>query len=241
MNLEVPITDHPPLPEGVPLVADFNDDRNRLSYYFPILEQLETVITPKTRFLKVEGNYNSYPKIEYRDITQFMQGLDSENAFVRGDFSSGKFNGDDGSKIESQDPYDIEQVVLELIRQLSLSKRYLGKRIAVREWIPHETEVRYFIKNGEILYRGTGEDTDIDEKEYPDDAAEKVAKAFPHFSWSVDFIQHSSEEEWYCTDMGLNGLYYSDSSNEWISISEHINPSYSPERYAEEMPVGRFD
>lgn len=54
-----PITSHPDLPEEVPLVADFHDDRNRLSYYQPILETLD-VRTPVTKFFEIEGDADKF-------------------------------------------------------------------------------------------------------------------------------------------------------------------------------------
>lgn len=231
MNRETPITDHPKLPEGVPLVASFHDDRNRLSYYHPILRKIDGVRTPLTAFSPVEGDFDSYPEIEYRDVTQFMQDIGVQEAFVRGDYSSGKFDGDAGSKIDSQDPYDIETVVLEMIRQLGRGKRHLGGRIAVREWIPHDAEVRYFIDGGHIQYRDSIDN--VADEDFPDPQAAEVARHFLHFAWSVDFIRHETSGSWYCIDMGLDGLYHTGA--EWVAMSEHLDESYSPENHADDM------
>lgn len=230
MNCETPVIDHDDLPEGVPLVASFDDDRNRLSYYFPILERITGVRVPTTAFFPVSGSVETYLDIEYRDITAFMQSNGMQNTFVRGDYSSGKFDRDAGSKIESQDPYDIEKTVLELIRQLYLSKRSVGGRLAVREWIPHDREVRYFIGDGEVKY---GYSID-DGNEFPDHQARCVASKFDTFYWSVDFIRHETSGSWYCIDMGLDGLYYT--GDEWIAISEHESKSKSPECFSDIMP-----
>ena len=230
MNTEIPITDHPKLPEGVPLVGSFHDDRNRLSYYYPRLRSLEGVRTPLTTFLPVEGDFDSYPEIEYRDATRFMQDIGVQEAFVRGDYSSGKYDGDTGSKIESQDPYDIETVVLELLRQLGRGKQYLGGRIAIREWVPHDREVRYFVRDGEVVYGSSIDDSE----EFPDSAAETVADHFTDLAWSVDFIRHETTDEWYLIDMGLNGPYHTGS--EWIAMSEHLKEEHSPQQYTHQMP-----
>jgi hypothetical protein len=232
-----PVVSHPSLPEGVPLVASFHDDRNRLSYYNPILQQTEDVRTPITTFVQVTGDADTFLDVEYRDITQFMQDIGVTEAFVRSDFSSGKFDGDAGSRIESQDPHDIEETVLELFTQLSLGKRRIGGRIAIREWLPHDAEVRYFIRDGGILYRDTLDE--VSDSEFPDEMAENVATAFDTFAWSADFIRHETTEKWYAIDMGLDGLY--PTGNEWIAISEHLDEDYSPQRHADEMPdANRF-
>lgn len=231
MDVEVPLTSHPNLPDGVPLVANFHDDRNRLSYYHPLVADIDGVRAPLTKFFPVEGGTGSHLDVEYRDITMFMQDRGLPEAFVRGDFSSAKVDPDDGGHIDSRDPYDIETVVLELFRQLGRTKRHLGGRIAVREWVPHDREVRYFIRDGEVLYRDSLDDGD----EFPDAAAEQVASVFTTFAWSVDFIRHERNGSWYLIDMGLDGLHHPVS--EWVAISEHLDESHSPEQYADEMPA----
>lgn len=230
MNTEIPITKHPKLPDGVPLVANFNDDRNRLSYYFPLLNQIDGVRVPITKFIPINGSYDTYPQIEYRDLTEFMQNIQAKKAFIRGDYTSGKYEGEKGSKITSQDPYDIETTTLEMIRQISLGKRHLGGRLAIREWLPHDREVRYYINSGNIQYR----DSLDDGNDYPDKMAQNVSNSLSTLSWSCDFIRHKKTGKWYCIDMGLNGLYHN--GNEWISHSEHLDKSKSPERFADEMP-----
>jgi len=232
MTPVVPITDHPALPDEVPLVADFNDDRNRLSYYYPLLKSIDGVRTPITSFHDVDGTLNSYPQIEYRDITTFMIDQSMRNAFVRGDYSSGKYDGDTGSKITSQDPYDIEDTVLDMFQQLSKSKRNIGGRIAVREWIPHDIEARCFLRDGEV-YSGASL-TDL-EPDWPMDQVESVAEKFNTFAWSCDFIRHEQTHKWYCIDMGLDGLYYN--GDDWVAISEHHYDGDSPEQAKEEMPT----
>lgn len=230
---EIPITRHHKLPDDVPLVADFHDMRNRLSYYLPILRETENVRTPITRFFPIEGDYDSYPEIEYRDVTQFMQDQQMRESFVRGDYSSAKFDGDSGSRITSQDPYDIETVVLELLRQHGRSKRHLGSRIAVREWIPHDVEVRFFLRDGGVLY---ADSTDNDnEMEWPWVEARHIARQMDTYAWSCDFIRHEKTGKWYCIDMGLDGLYYSQKYG-WTAHSEHLDESKSPERFADAMP-----
>jgi hypothetical protein len=228
MNPQYPITD--PLPEGVPLVADFHDNRNRLSHYFPVLKQSD-IRVPVTKFWEIDGDYNTRPEIDWREITGFMQHQSMRWAFVRGDFSSGKYGGDEGSVINSQDAYDIEDTVLEMFKQLAYDDRWLGRRIAVREYIPHDREIRAFVRDGETLYM----DSVGDGSGYPGEQVEEAAQLFDTFAWSVDFIRHSKTGKWYCIDMGLDGLHYG-ANNEWTAISEHIQEEHSPEQYVDEMP-----
>lgn len=237
MNTEIPIlsNNEPLLPDSVPLVASFHDDRNRLSYQYPLLQDINGVRTPLTYFIPVEGSIDSHIQIEYREITRLMQKNNWMSAFVRSDFTSGKYDGEVGSKITSQDPHSIEQTVLELVSQVFFAKRYLGSRIAIREWIPHTREVRYFIRDGDILYWDS-EDNSVTDDEVPTDQAEKVAKEFTTYSWGVDFIQHSETGDWYCIEMGLNGLYYSYENSMWVEITEHTNSTYDLES-VEDMPT----
>jgi hypothetical protein len=230
---EIPITNHPKLPDGVPLVAGLHDMRNRLSYYYPILRDIQRVNTPITKFFSISGDYDSYPETEYREVTRFMQDQQMRNAFVRGDFSSAKFDSS-GRRINSQDPYDIEGVVLEMMRQLGRAKRHLGGRIAVREWIPHEHEVRFFIRNGEVHYSASLSDLSSHKRPYKQ--AELVAEKFDTYAWSCDFIRHEKTGTWYCIDMGLDGLYKSRDGS-WVAISEHLDEDNSPERFTDEMPT----
>ena len=64
MNTEIPITNHPEIPDGVPLVANFNDDRNRLSYYYPLLNATNDIRVPITKFIPIDGTYDTYPDID---------------------------------------------------------------------------------------------------------------------------------------------------------------------------------
>lgn len=219
------------LPDGVPLVASFNDDRNRLSYYYPKLKEKEGVNVPETKIFEIEGGIDTFPHLDFRDITCFMQDIDSINAFIRGDYSSAKVGCERSVKIESQDPYDIEENFATFIKDIILSRRWIGSKFIVREWIPHEVEVRYFIRDGEILYA----DSVVGfEGDWPVGQADKVSEVFDEDAWSCDFIRHEKTGEWYCIDMGLDGLYHD--GDRWISISEHLDGENSPENYSDEMP-----
>jgi len=230
--METPVLSHPELPQEVPLVADFHDDRNRLSYYYPIIDQIDEVNTPQTKFFEIEGDIKSHPHFDYREVTSFIQDIGAQRVFLRGDYSSAKLNGTDGSLIDSQDPYDIQSVFAEYIRQMIMLGRHIGKRIAIREWIEHDAEVRFFIEDGHITYGDTLDD--VEETEWPWIQARHVAREMDTYSWSVDFIRDAHAAVWYCIDMGLNGLYHD--GTEWISISEHLDEEQSPERYSDKMP-----
>lgn len=241
---ETPITDHPALPDDVPLVAGFHDDRNRLSYYYPRVQKLDSVKTPTTKFFPVTGGTSSIMTCEYREITKFIQDMNADNAFMRSDFSSAKLSRD-GRVIDSQSPSEIKYTFSMLVQNLISSERYLGDRIAVREHIPHDVEIRYFIRNQSQLTVGITKDNRLvhnnnqfntESLTLPSEQITAICEEFDSLAWSVDFIRHERTGEWYCIDMGLDGLYYDTDSNEWVSISEHTNQSQSPEQYANNMP-----
>lgn len=234
---ETPITSHPALPEQVPLIAGFHDDRNRLSYYHPIIKSLPGVNTPTTKFFSVDGGVDTVPVCEYREITKFMQDLPTKTAFIRGDFSSAKLS-QEGRRLTSQDPIAIKRTVGELVKNLIVTERHLGGRIAVREYIPHDVEIRYFIRSGEYEYHEDLTDNEVftGSVSLPTPQVKEIANSFSQFSWSVDFVLHEETGTWVCIDMGLDGLYYSEDSNEWVSISEHPDPEASPEQFIDEMP-----
>jgi len=160
-----------------------------------------------------------------------MQNQQMRQAMVRGDYSSAKLDSS-GRRIDSQDSYDIETTVIEMMRQLARSKRHLGGRIAVREWIPHDVEVRFFIRNGQVLYHDSVDEFD---GRPPVMQSQSVATAFDKYAWSCDFIRHSKTGNWYCIDLGLDGLYYSN-EHDWVAQSEHLNKEQSPARFSDEMP-----
>jgi hypothetical protein len=230
MDSEIPITTHPKLPEEVPLVASFHDDRNRLSYYHPRLRSIEGVRTPLTKFLPVEGSFHSYPEIEYRDATRFMQDISTQG--IRSwRLLIGKVRGRHGFEDRLTGP---------------LRHRNGSPRTTPAAWpgeaIPRRTDCHQrvgasrprsalFVRGGSVIYGASLDDGD----EFPDATAERIAGHFTDLAWSVDFIRHETTGRWYCIDLGLDGLYHT--GTEWIAISEHLEEEHSPQQYTDEMPA----
>lgn len=227
---ETPITSHAALPDDVPLVADFHDDRNRLSNYNPRLSRINGVKTPETKFFEIYGSTEGVPSCKYREMTKFMQDIDTNKCFLRGDYTSAKLS-KNGRILDSQDPHDIKKTFATLVKNVIITERNLGGRIALREFIPHNLEVRFFIRDGKIHYTHQSQSSlDLPRKMVADIAAE-----FDKLAWSVDVIRHKNTKNWYCIDMGLDGLYpYT--HTEWEAISEHTDPSKSPTQYTNKMP-----
>jgi hypothetical protein len=166
-----------------------------------------------------------------------MQDLQTSTAFIRSDFSSAKLS-KDGRCLDSQDPVAIKRTIGELVKNLIVTERHIGGRIAVREYIPHDVEIRYFIRDGEYEYHEdiTSHNRFNESMSLPTSQVDAIADVLSQFSWSVDFILHEETDTWVCIDMGLDGLYYRESSDEWVSISEHPDSEQSPARVINEMP-----
>lgn len=253
------------LPDGVPLVASFHHYFNRLFYYYPRLP--DGVRTPETEFFTVTGSRGGLPSFDDHEIAHWMREQDYQQAFVRGDYSSAKVYPRKGSLIYEPTADVVRDTIANLIRDLITQDRELGGRIAVRELLDldycprqnrnhlHHNEVRYFIRDGEIEYcTDTVEEwcemhyecdetfsyveEDLDGISFPDEQAQMVAERFDDLAWSVDFARDAKTGEWYCIDMGLDGLYWISETEEWHVISGHGNDrcGKSPENYVDQMP-----
>lgn len=246
------------LPDGVPLVANFNHRYNRLSFYYPRLDNINSIRTPTTKFFPVEAEHAT-PEFDAHDIAHWMREQEFDHTFVRGDFSSAKVYPNKGSHIYEPVSDVIRDTVANLIRDLITQGRCLGGKIAVREWIdlqycPHQnpnhyhpTEVRYIIRDGSIYvclddvsgwcqkHRECDETYTyvceaLDDISFPDDQARDVADEFDTLAWSVDFARDAKSGEWYCIDMGLDGVYWIPETEEWCSISGY------PDEYIQHTP-----
>lgn len=252
------------LPDGVPLVADFHHDYNRLSYYYPRIP--DDIRTPETEFFPMETASGGLPEFDDHAVAHWMRERDYQQAFVRGDFSSAKVAPRKGSLIYEPVSDVVRDTVAHLVSDLITQRRRLGGKMAVREWLDldycprqnanhlHHTEVRYFIRDGRV-YRPEPLDKwieshrdceqtysyveeDLDSISFPDEQAEIVAETFDDLAWSCDFARHAKTGDWYCIDMGLDGLYWIEETEEWCPISGHGDDpeGLSPKNYIDQMP-----
>lgn len=216
------------LPDGVPLVAGFHHEYNRLSYYYPKLP--DSVRTPETEFFDVDASVGGTPEFGDHAIAHWMREQDYQQAFVRGDFASAKMNPREGGLIYEPVADVVRDTVACLFASLITQQRPIGGQIAVREWLDldycprqnanhvHHNEVRYFIRDGEIEYCTDEIDKweqkhrecdhtysyvedDLGDISFPDEQARSVADVFDDLAWSVDFARHAQTGEWYCIDM----------------------------------------
>lgn len=252
MNLDPVVTQG--LPEEVPLLVNsLSNSYNRLDYYYPRIPV--GVAVPNTRFIDISVDNTGKVSFDRNEVIDFMEQYNYETAFVRSIYCSAKKRPFEGSIITSTEEEDIERTVQSLINQHIEIGRDHGSKIAVRERLDldycptghsHTDEVRYFIRDGEIVYRHPPEsdivgdlescemlfsyvEDQLDEGiEYPDDQCQLIADTFDDLSWSVDFVREAKTGTYYLTDMGLNGLYWNKSMDKWHNLSGHGLDEFSP-------------
>ena len=68
----------------------------------------------------------------------------------------------------------------------------------------------------------------IEKAELPTHLAEKVAEEFDNSTWAVDFVMDTNGN-WYCLEMNLNGVRWSDELGKWMNMcgygsKMHLSP-----------------
>lgn len=241
------------LPDHVPLASTFHHPYNRLSYYHPKIVDMDGVRVPHTEFFEFDSSKISDTggaAFDTEEMYIWMRENGYQQAFLRSDYSSAKIHPREGSMIEQPEHDFVERTVMELVSQHYMTRRMIGGRLALREWIDldyctkqgpshhHMTEVRYFIDDGDVLYVTPDAETFVEENrgcdsmyryvendleygiELPDEQIDSVCDVFDELSWSVDFVREAKTGDWYLTDMGMNGMYCTEDGG-WVSISGH--------------------
>lgn len=112
---------------------------------------------------------------------------------------------------------------------------YCGNGTSMGHW--HPTELRYIVADGEIQYVTPSLETLMEmnlahdctssyvrdrlqesELSEPWEQAKTVAEEFDDLSWHVDFCLTTSMD-WYCIDMGVNGVYWHEDDEEWAVMT----------------------
>lgn len=242
------------LPESVPLLVEsLSNSYNRLDYYHPKIPS--GISTPNTRFIDILVDDTGKVSLDSGEVAEFMELYGYETAFVRSVYCSAKKRPFEGSIITGTAREDIERTVQSLIDQHIQIGRNHGGKIAIRERLDldycptghsHTDEVRYFIREGDIVYKNPKEEymeSDLRECDmlfsyvedqletgidFPDEQCQLVADTFSELSWSVDFVREAKTGKYYLTDMGLNGLYWNEDLGKWHNLSGHGLDEFSP-------------
>jgi hypothetical protein len=128
----------------------------------------------------------------------------------------------------------------------------------------HPTELRFLVEGGRIRYVSPslevlvelnashgctfdyveerlldGFDGDLRE---PTEEALKVAEAFDEYAWHVDFVLDTSME-WYCIDMGVDGVYWNEEAGEWSVMTGNVESveRQKKRRANEVLPEGGYE
>lgn len=218
----------------------FDDKRNRVDWWYSLLP--ETVNSPTTVFFEISPDGEEWCSEE---IVACMEDYDWDRAFVRSVYKSAVLRSE-GSIIFEAEEEEVRRTVQDLYSQHQTVDLPFDGWICIREWIDlnycpvsghkHLSEVRFFIREGEIQYSFPSipeMEEDLCESAYsfvdemfsdvslPMGQVKTVAEQFQgEGSFHVDFAL-TTDGEWFCIDMGVNGLRYVEETDEWINMSGH--------------------
>lgn len=233
-----------------PLIADFTDERNRVDWWYDRLYSLD-VNTPETFFQPIQYDHGT-PTLDYREVVSRMYDMGWRQSFLRTMHKSAIFDLQEGSIIHNPKRLTVVNTFANLVKDHIKAELPMGDKVAVRDFIfiPncwnndhfHTTEVRYFIRDGEVLYsfpdmehiRDVWKQCDevgsaivdrICDAEPPDDKARQVANEFDQYAWHVDF-NIDAHGNWWCVEMGLDSVRWDEDMLEWQDLSEHGKDEY---------------
>lgn len=251
-----------PEPPDNLVIADFHDERNRLDSYWHRLEELDIPTPETTLFDLIRDPDGGLPGWDTQGILQWMRERDTQRAFVRSAYKSALLR--EGQFIHEDDESVVDRVIAEMLSSHMMQKMPHGGKLVLREWLDLDfcyyarenchPEIRFFIDNGEVKaatprlnpgdfqcensYESAREVTQRG-IERVHSHAQTVAEEFTDNPWSVDFVMDTNGH-WYCTEMGLDGAYYSTDKDEWRNICGHgelEGEGVSPvEAFADELP-----
>ncbi|MFC7115848.1 hypothetical protein ACFQH2_14055 [Natronoarchaeum sp. GCM10025703] len=220
-------------------------EKNKFTFYWDRIKDLDIPI-PKTEIIFLEEKDGQL----WWDTSEIISTLNTwgaEEAFVRSNYKSAPHRLRSGSHISKREPSEINRTIESLLSQLSASNWEHGGALVLRQWLDlnfcmraeHRgchPEVRFFIEDGEILSftpREIGSE-DICDMQYdhleriinsgtneiPLRYAHRVAKEFTEYTWAVDFVMDTNGN-WFCTEMGLNAIYWNTESADWLNHCDH--------------------
>jgi|AntDeeMinimDraft_4_1070355.scaffolds.fasta_scaffold01833_5 hypothetical protein len=226
-------------------VDDFHCDENMMHGWWDRLEQLP-IPTPETIVFPLSDD-----RPDFEAMVAAMEERGWNHAFLRSDNFSDKVNPRTGSRIAEPTVSEVRRTFETLQNhQMNHMEVPLGEYVAMREWIDldyctdrtcrewHPTEVRFFIEDGDLDYatpsvtslRMVNEARDCTydyvaeqlRNDVPPLAkhVQTVAEEFTEYAWHVDFAL-TTNMEWYCIDMGVNGVYWDNENQEWTPMCGH--------------------
>lgn len=228
----------------------------RFDIYWDKLSECDIPL-PKTEIINLESCYESdYPQCPTDKIRNFMNSDGINNAFIRTGHKAAVDRFREGSLISTNDKSEIKKTYNSLMTQHVRNDIPHGNIVVVRDWIDlsyclepnhsHTIEVRYFIDDGEILYKTPEKHRDrincpqkfsyIEDNfkniNNPEKYVKKIARKFQdsEHSWSVDVVLDSSGK-WWVTEMHINGVYYNDDLQKWMNVCGQGDKFYNSPRW----------
>ena len=232
---------NPKVEEYIQHVNLLNDERNNFQYWYPKVLELD-IPTPKAEIITLDRwdvdqmgiyrwIYHGFPKSLERELKRRAKSI-GYPLFMRTDKFSGKHYYSETCFVEDEDSliYNLRNLIESaILRDLTTTAIVLREYVEL-DWsfkaflgqLPIAPEVRYFIKDGEILcshFYWTEdaiehanredwkwilkllEELTKDEAERHCELAEKVASKFEGY-WSVDFAR-TRRGEWILIDMAI--------------------------------------
>lgn len=232
-------------------VVDLHSKKYRFDRYWDKLSDCD-ISVPNTIIINLEKNNNEYPECPTEEIIKFMEDNEMNNAFLRSGHKAAIDRFRDGSLISTRERSEIEKTYNSLMTQHMRNSVPHGNILVVREWLDlsyclepnhsHTFEIRYFIDDGNILYRTPKNyryeikcpnkfsyiNDNFNSIEPPRGYIRKVAEEFKdsEYSWSVDAVLDSSGN-WWITEMHINGVYYNQKLNKWMNVCGHGDMFYN--------------
>lgn len=224
------------------IITEFHDSRNRFDHYWSRLRELD-VPTPDTTIVPIDDEGRDWDW-DAESVLEFMDERDAHRAFVRSQYKSAPRRHRAGSFVSEPTADAVNSTIRSLLSQHEAVGIPHGGSVVVREWVdlnycPHPThtachpEVRAFIEDGRILGLTPCADaqytcestygyleTDRPYGHPPRELVEAVADEFSEATWAADFVR-ATDGTWYCTEIGLNGVYWNTDHEEWWNICGH--------------------
>lgn len=236
-------------------ILDLHDEKYRFDNYWNELSSLN-INVPKTKVIHLDESEDDYPSCPTDEILNFMDTNNFGNIFIKSGYKASIDRFRSGSFISQKDESIIKETYNSLMTQHIRNNVPHGHILVVREWLDlsyclepnhaHQFDIRYFIENGDILYRTPQSyeyeincpvkfsyvNENIKNTKPPKKQIKKVARKFKDskYPWSVDTVL-DSKGKWWVTEMHINGIYYNEQYKKWMNICGHGDMEHNSPKY----------
>lgn len=231
-----------------PNVLPFVCWENCLDCWFP---RLDTEINlPETFIIKGYREDSGMPKFDIDRVKEVLSKLKGD-VFLRSNLGSAAHLDKASFLNSSMNSSVVEEILMENVFHTEIEQNlYMGKEptIVLREKLSldfkensknHGSEeshphARFFIRNGEVkswynrINSSNDDVVEFSRRKIGDNLKElerwaKVAAKNFGLPYSIDFVMDTNDN-WYCIDMALDGIYWNSKKDKWHEISAHEKP-----------------